>query len=211
MSNALDNRRQSRRTFFRQGSTVLAAGLVSAGTGASALAVGGRSDSTVHQQLAALQKRIGSLEDREALHELFLSYHSLLQAGAFSALIGLFTTDASVHVGGQPYQGKHEGLQRLYVEGYAKETLDSLQCAFSRDHDQQDDTLSLAEGAESARGHFHARVQWYRPLQGNSVLENMARQQGMAATHYWEKIRFDVQFAREDGQWKIHQLAYLQS
>lgn len=208
MSNALDNKRQSRRTFFRQGSTALAAGLVSASTGASVLT---RDDTTAHQQLAALQKRLAELEDRDALQALFLSYHSLLQAGAFSALVGLFTTDASVHVGGQHYQGRQTGLQRLFVEGYAQETLDSLQCAFSRDHNQQDDRLSIAEDDEHASGRFHARVQWYRPLQGSSVLESMARQQGMAATRYWEKTRFDVQFAREDGQWKIHQLVYLQS
>lgn len=206
MTDAFDTRRQSRRSFFRQGSTALAAGLVSAGAGASTLMM---EDPAARQQLQDLQNRLAALEDREALRELFLAYNTLLQERAFAAVVELFTTDATVTIAGQQYHGRYDGIRRLFLDDYARERLDSQQCAFSRDHSQQADSLSIADDNRHASGCFHARVQWYRPLKSDSVLESMARLQGMDAGHYWENIRFDMQFSREAGQWKIRHLDYL--
>lgn len=203
MTDTFEHRRQSRRTFFRQGSTALAAGLVSAGAGASTLVM---DDSAARQQIEGLRKRLASLEDREALRELFLAYNTLLQERAFAPVVALFATDATLSMRGQQYS--HEGIQHLFLDAYARESTETLQCAFSCDHRQQADTLSIADDGLHASGRFHARVQWYHPLKSDSVLESMARLQGMDAGQFWENIRFDVQFQREDGQWKIRQLDY---
>lgn len=206
MTQEFNSKRHSRRAFFRQGGTALAAGLASAGAGATTLML----DETLplQQQLEDLQQQLTRMEDRDAMRQLFLAYHSLLEKRHFEPLLGLFTRDATLSVSGRDLAGREQDIRRHFMDDYAHERLDHLQCGFSQLTSQQNEAITLSDDAQSARGVFRASIRWSRPLKADSVLEQMARQQGLGASQYWQDTRFDVHFAREDGQWKIRRLHY---
>jgi hypothetical protein len=47
------------------------------------------------------------------------------------------------------------------------------------------------------------------PLHGDSTVAQMARLQGQMASRRWETGRFEAQYVKARGQWKMATLSYL--
>ena len=58
------------------------------------------------ERIAALERRLGRLEDKDAIRALRDSYHSCINDGRYEAIADLFTDDAVVELG---YLARYEG------------------------------------------------------------------------------------------------------
>ncbi len=193
-----------RRSFFLKGTAVLGAGLASASAGAANLF---DSPQTLQQQMNQLQQKLSKLEDREALKHLHLAFTALLENQAYDAAVELFAENASVELHGISLKGK-AAVKKLFMEGYGEQTASSLHTAHRRDQSQKRDMVSVSEDGKQASASFYDQVLISTPIRGQSVLADMARQQGMTAQSHWENGRYDIAFTRINDRWLIIRLSY---
>ena len=195
---------KSRRSFFLKGTVALGAGLASASAGAATLF---DSSQTMQQQMNQLQQKLSTLEDREALKHLHLAFTTLLENKAYDAVVELFAEDAIVEMNGMNLAGK-AAVKKLFMEEYKEQKTSSLHTAHRRDQSQKQDQVSVSEDHKQASASFYNEVLISTPIRGQSVLADMARQQGMTAQSYWENGRYDIAFTRIRDQWQISRLSY---
>jgi len=197
----------SRRAFFLKGSAAIGATLATATAGATSLL-----DPTLplQQQLASLHQQLATFSDIDALRHLHQAYSAALENQAYATVVELFTDDATVEVYGQRYQGKQTGIRQLFVDQYGTQQAAAMHTAFRQDQSQRLDQVSVDAQRQLASATFHSLVEVSKPLQEQSVLEQMARQQGMHASSSWEQGRFVVACQQVAGQWLISKLEYQQ-
>lgn len=195
---------RSRRSFFLKGTAALGAGLASASAGAATLF---DSSQTLQRQMNQLQQKLSSLEDREALKQLHLVFTALLENKAYDAVVELFSEDAIVELHGMNLAGK-AAVKKLFTEKYKEQKTSSLHTAHRRDQSQKQDQVSVSKDRKQASANFYNQVLICTPIRGQSVLVDMARQQGMTAQSYWENGRYDIAFTRIRDQWQISRLSY---
>lgn len=193
----------ARRAFFLRGSAVLGAGLASA-TGASAFVPD--ASLPLREQLDLLRQRLGALEDKEAVRQLFLAYLALLESQAFDAALTLFTEDARVEINEEGFRG--QDIRKFLTGKVENSRTAEMHTAFRQEPCRQQDVVSVSEDRRRASGCFHARVRVSMPLAGNSSLESMARLQGLDAQSRWEAGRFEIDCLRVEDGWKIGRLSY---
>ena len=194
----------SRRSFFLKGTVVLGTGLASASAGAADLF---DSPQTLRQQMNQLQQKLSAMKDREALNHLHLVFTALLDNHAYDAVVELFADHASVELHDVSLEGK-AAVMKLFMEGYGEQTTSSLHTAHRRDQSQQQDLISVSRDRKQASASFHDQVLISTPIRGQSVLADMARQQGMTAQSHWENGRYDIAFTRVNDRWLISRLHY---
>jgi hypothetical protein len=194
----------SRRSFFLKGTAVLGAGLASASAGA---ANPFDSSQTLQQQMNQLRQKLSTLEDREALEHLHLAFTALLENQAYDAVAELFADNARIELHGISLEGK-AAVKKLFIEGYGEQTVSPLHTAHRRDQSQKQDLVSVSEDRKEASASFHNQVLVSTPIRGQSVLAEMARQQGMRAQSHWENGRYDITFTRVNDRWLISRLNY---
>ena len=194
----------SRRSFFLKGTAVLGAGLASVSACAANLI---DSPQTLQQQMNQLQQKLSTLEDREALKLLHLAFTSLLENQTYDAVVELFAENASVELHGISLEGK-AAVKKLFMDGYGQQTISPLHTAHRRDQSQKQDLVSVSKDGKQASASFHNQVLVSTPIRGQSVLADMARQQGMTAQSHWENGRYDITFARINDRWLISRLNY---
>jgi len=195
---------KSRRSFFLKGTAVLGAGLASASAGAATLF---DSSQTMQQQMNQLQQKLSTLEDREALKHLHLAFTTLLENKAYDAVVELFAEDTIVELHGINLAGK-AAVKKLFMEEYKEQKTSFLHTAHRQDQSQKQDLVSVSEDHKQANASFYNQVLISTPIRGQSVLVDMARQQGMTAQSYWENGRYDIAFTRINDQWQISRLSY---
>ena len=195
---------KSRRSFFLKGTAALGAGLASASAGAATLF---DSSQTLQQRMNQLQQKLDSMEDREALKQLHLVFTALLENKAYDAVVNLFAEDAILEMHGMNLAGK-AAVKKLFMEKYKEQKTSSLHTIHRRDQSQKQDLVSISTDRKQASASFYDQVLICTPIRGQSVLADMARQQGMTAQSYWENGRYDIVFTRIRGQWKISRLSY---
>jgi hypothetical protein len=195
---------KSRRSFFLRGTAALGAGLVSATAGAATLF---NSSQTVQVQMDQLQQKLNTMEDREALEYLHLTFTALMENKAYDAVVELFTENAAIEMHDIRVEGKAL-IKKLFVEDYKEEKISHLHTAHRRDQSQKQNLISVNEDRKTASASFYNQVLLCTPIHGHSVLADMARQQGMTAQSYWENGRYDITFSRIRGQWQISRLSY---
>jgi hypothetical protein len=195
---------KSRRSFVLKGTAALGAGLASASAGAGTLF---DSSQTPQEQMNQLQEKLCILEDREVLRQLHLIFTALLENKAYDAVVELFAEDAIVELHDIKLSGK-PAIKKLFTEIYEEESTSSLHKAHRRDQSQKQDLISISKDRKQAIASFHNQVLICNPIRGQSVLADMARQQGMTAQSYWENGRYDIAFTRIHDQWQISRLRY---
>ena len=195
---------KSRRSFVLKGTAAIGAGLASASAGAATLL---DSSQTLQQQMNQLQQKLSNLEDREALRQLHLVFTTLLENKAYDAVLELFAEDAIVELHGMNLAGK-AAVKKLFVEEYKEQKTPSLHTAHRRDQSQKQDLVSVSKDGKQASASFHNQVLVSTPIRGQSVLADMARQQGMTAQSHWENGRYDITFARINDRWLFSRLNY---
>ena len=198
----------SRRAFFMRSGVALGAGIGAglASTGAVAGTWTFDSSLSLKEQVSRLQQQLSTMEDREAVRQLYLSYTSLMQHQAYEAVVELFAEDATVQLDGTDHQGKQHAIRQLFTQDYASRQADQLQTAFQ--HELQRDSITVDEGLQRAHATFHAKVRIDRPITDDSSLGQMARLQGLSSESRWQSGRFEVDYVRQQDQWKISRLFY---
>jgi ketosteroid isomerase-like protein len=195
---------ENRRSFFLKGSVALGAGLVSASAGAATLF---DSSQTVQEHMDQLQQKLSSMEDREALKHLHLTFTTLIENRAYDSVAELFSEDAVVELSGKKLVGK-AGVKKLFMDEYKGQKISAMHTAHRRDQSQKQDQISVNKDSKHAYARFYNQVLICKPIRGQSVLAEMTRQQGMTAQSYWENGCYDIAFTRINARWRISELRY---
>ena len=191
--------KNTRRAFFLRGGAVLGAGVTTT-AGAAALIAHGAPAVPQPQQPEA----------REAIRQLHLTFTFLMESQAYEAVVELFDEPAHLTLSGLSATGK-PGIVHLLVDQYRRQHAPMIHSAYRQNASQRNDRVTLGEEGRRATGTFHTGVQISTPLQSDSTLAQMARLQGQMAAHRWESGRFDGQYVKAQGQWRILDLRYLSS
>ena len=194
----------SRRTFFLQGGALIGAGVATT-AGASALL----SENTLplQEQLRQLQEQLACAKDCEAIRQLHLAFTTLVESQAYEAAAELFDEQAHLQLSGVTVAGKPAILD-LFADQYRHQKAAAIHSAFRQNALQQQDAVSLSDDRLQASAIFHSEVELSTPLSMNCTAAKMARLQGQMADRRWEAGRFDAQYVKTAGQWKIASLSY---
>jgi hypothetical protein len=187
--------KSSRRSFFLQGGAVLGAGVA---TGAAAL---------MSTSKATSARQPGQLEDREAIRQLHLTFTILMENQAYEAAAELFDEQAHLDLGGLCATGK-AAIANLFAQQYCQQQVAALHSAYRQSSTQRNDVVILSNDRRQATATFHTEVQISTPLQGDSTAAQMARLQGQMVDRHWESGRFEAQYVKAQGLWKMASLSY---
>ena len=196
---------RSRRSFFLQGGAALGAGVAAAG--AATLMSGA---TTAPDQLRQLRQQLDHLADREAIRQLQLAFTTLVESQAYEAAAELFTDSADLQLSGLNATGRH-AIRRQFADQYRQLQDAAMHTAYRQSALQQKDIVTIGDRGLLATALFHVDVELSKPLQGNSTAAQMARLQGQVTDRCWEAGRFDAQYVKVRGQWKIASMRYLPS
>jgi SnoaL-like protein len=124
-------------------------------------------------------------EEREAIRRLTFAFMSLVERQQHDSAAALFVA---------PAQYRHTNL----IHG-----------AYRQNVTRQQDTILISADGLRASATTHVEVEVSTPLAGDSTLVQMARLQGNVAERHWESGRFEAQYMKTGGQWKMTTLNYL--
>lgn len=161
--------------------------------------------SDLEERLAALEHRVGELEDINAIRRLHWAYGYYIDFNRPDEVADLFAEDGSVVFLSGEYVGK-AGVKRLYGDWIAGRftggrpgPVDGLLL----DHFQMQDIITVAPDRQTAKGRFRGVLfgGWHDDFQDTK--EEMMPQQFMEAGIY------ENDYVRENGVWKIKRLNYM--
>jgi uncharacterized protein (TIGR02246 family) len=133
-------------------------------------------------QLASLEARVRRLEDREAIHALFMRYRECLDEKDFSGYAALFATDGEFVAAGGTASGREE-IERL-VDGMRGSLLTAV---------AGDDLHIVVNPDISVEGdRATARSTWIYVVRGADGEPSLCK-----VGHY------DDELVREDGEWRF--------
>lgn len=194
----------SRRAFLtRMGAGVSVAVASSAGI-ASAGTAGRSADPALKAAL---------LEDEKTLRRFHQAYEQAMDQGRYEAVVDLFAHDAQAVFNGGQFDGRSEGVSRLYRERFASgKTGRRMHPApgFELDAELQRDSVDVAPDRLSAAAVFPFSIQVGRPLESETSLASMARLHGEGVQTWWEGGRYRITYRRKasDDRWQIGRLEY---
>lgn len=197
----------SRRAFFLKGGAMVGAGVgagLATAVGASAAA---GTKSTSHDEIRQLQVQLDHAQGREAIRQLHLALLGLLERQHYHDVAGLFDESAQLNLGEVRAAGK-EAIARTLTDQYLHQRAKAIPGAYRQNTSQHKDVVSLSQDGQSAVATFHVEVELCTPLDADCTAAQMARFQGNVAGRRWESGRFDAQYAKKDGQWKVASLHY---
>jgi hypothetical protein len=187
-----DNPKSSRRSFFLHGGAVLSAGV--------ATTAGAAAPADLRQQLAGH-------DDREAIRRLQLDFMSSMEHQAYESVAALFSDQARFDLSGLTATGQ-AAIGRALVAQYRTQRATTMHSAYRQNGSQRKDVITLHRDAMQATATFHTEVELSTPLRADSTAAQMARLQGQMAIHRWESGRFDAQYEKSQGLWRIAALSY---
>lgn len=197
--------KSSRRAFFLQGGAMLGA---SVATTASAAPMISENALPLQEQINALQQQLDSAADRDAIRQLHLAFTGLIESQRYEAAVELFDEPAQLHLGGLSTAGK-PAIRRLFADQYRHQKAAAMHSAYRQSALQQGDAVRLSEDRQQAMAVFPVEVELSTPLQPDSTAAQMARLQGFMATRRWESGRFEAEYVKARGQWKMTSLTYI--
>jgi hypothetical protein len=195
----------SRRAFFVTGGAVLGTGVA---TTVAVATLTSDSASPLEEQLKQLRQQLEGMEDREAIRQLHREFTALVENQAYESAAGLFDEPACLNLSGVSAMGKPAILQ-LFVDQYRHQKAAAIHGAYRQSNSQHKDAVTVSEDRLQATATFHTEVELHTPLQGDCTVAQMARLQGHVADRRWETGRFEAQYLRTRGQWRMVSLSYL--
>jgi hypothetical protein len=196
---------RSRRSFFLQGGAALGASVAAAG--AATLMTGA---AAAPDQLRQLRQQLDHLSDREAIRQLQLAFTTSIESQAYEAAAELFSESADLQLTGLSATGR-QAIRRQFADQYRPQQAAAMHTAYRQSAVQQKDIVTIGDNGLLAAAIFHVDVELSKPLQGDSTAAQMARLQGQVVDRRWEAGRFDAQYEKIRGQWKIASMRYLPS
>jgi ketosteroid isomerase-like protein len=132
-------------------------------------------------ELGELEKRLKTLEDKDAIKELHREYVFLLIMQRWNEMVECFTDDATAKIASQPpCKGKKE-IRTLLTEVIAKHV--------PKDEGHLVTQPVISVDGDKAEGHWLLYVFLPKPVG-------------------WRQARYDCEYARVKGQWKISSLVF---
>jgi hypothetical protein len=159
--------------------------------------------SDVETRLAALENKVGELEDVNAIRRLHWAYGYYIDFNRAKDVTELFAKDGSVVFLSGEYVG-HAGIFRLYgtwfqslFTGGKEGPIDG----FLLDHFQMQDIITVAPDRQTAKGRF-------RGMLFGGYHESRDKPEGLPL-QFMEAGIYENDYVREDGIWKIKRLDYM--
>jgi hypothetical protein len=208
---AREQPRAGRRSFVWRVGAGVSAVLASAVPGISGVRVdgGSRSRSSVEE----LTDRLALLEDELAIRRLHETFERCLDSGLYEDVVDLFTEDGEVAFNGGVFEGKEEGVRRLYVDRFGPSRAGrrmEVPPGFQAGGTRQAAVVTVATDRRSAVARFPYSIHVGAPIVPDSHLARMARLHGGGILRWWEAGTYEVSYAKDasDGGWRIGRLEY---
>ncbi|MEY2943042.1 MAG: hypothetical protein RLY97_1056 [Pseudomonadota bacterium] len=157
----------------------------------------------IENRLAALENRVGELEDVNAIRRLHWAYGYYIDFNRARDVANLFAEDGSVVFLSGEYVG-HAGIFRLYgtwfqslFTGGSEGPIDG----FLLDHFQMQDIITIAPDRQSAKGRFRGMLYGGYHVSREKPAE--------LPLQFMEAGIYENDYVREDGVWKIKRLDYM--
>ena len=160
--------------------------------------------SDMDKRIEALERRVGELEDINAIRRLHWAYGYYIDFNRAEDVVQLFARDGSVVFLSGEYLG-HEGVRRLYgtwFQNYFTKGVDGPVYGFLLDHFQMQDIITVAPDRQTAKGRFRGM------LMGGSHETRDYKPEGLPL-QFLEAGLYENDYVREDGVWKIKRLDYM--
>lgn len=155
----------------------------------------------LEQTVERLERRIGIMEDVQAIRRLQHLYGYLMDMCLYEEVVDLYADDGQVRFFGGVFRGK-ASVRRLYVERFQKNFTDGVNgpiFGFVLDHSQLQDVVDVAEeDRKTAQARFRCFMQAGR----HEAAGGQTRQ-------WWEAGTYENTYVREGGVWKIKDLNYV--
>ena len=166
--------------------------------------------SDLEQRLAALEHRVGELEDINAIRRLHWAYGYYIDFNRPDEVADLFAEDGAVVFLSGEYVG-HAGVKRLYgdwIQGRFTGGRPGPVNGLLLDHFQMQDIVTVAPDRQTAKGRFHGILLggWHDDFQ--ETREEIMPQQFLEAGIY-ENDYVKVANAQGEPVWKIKRLDYM--
>ena len=159
----------------------------------------------VETRLAALENRVGELEDANAIRRLHHAYGYYIDFNRADEVAELFAEGGEVIFLSGIYRGR-EGVRRLYGTWFKNFFLapgeEGPAHGFLLDHFQMQDVITVAPDRQTAKGRFRAI------LFGGSHESRAYKPDGLPP-QFFEAGIYENDYVREDGCWKIKRLDYM--
>lgn len=161
--------------------------------------------SDVETRLAALEHRVGELEDINAIRRLHWAYGYYIDFNRAEDAADLFAEDGEVIFLSGIYKGR-AGVLRLYGTWFRNFFLAPGETGpaygFLLDHFQMQDIITVAPDRQTAKGRFRA------VLFGGSHETREYKPEGLPLQFYEAGI-YENDYVKENGVWKIKRLDYM--
>jgi hypothetical protein len=200
-----------RRSFMWKAGAAMSAALAYAVPSMSAHRA--KEGNSVDAAVDRLSNRVGILEDEKAIHKLHQAYEAFLDDGRYEAVVDLFTEDGEAVFNGGVFNGRKDGIARLYCEcfssGLTGKKLEPVP-GFQADAEPQPETIKVAADRLFASAQFPYSILVGAPLASDSQLVKMARLHGEGIMKWCENGIYEASYAKEikNGCWKIKRLEY---
>ncbi|HEU4624284.1 MAG TPA: nuclear transport factor 2 family protein [Steroidobacteraceae bacterium] len=145
-----------------------------------------------------------SIEDREALRRLQLTFAALLEDERYEAAAALFDEHAHLQLSGASARGR-AAISHLFASSYRLQEAPVIHRAYRH----RADDVRIGEDRLRATATFHVDADLCTPLQDDCTIARMARLQGNVADRRWETGRLEAEYVKTGGEWKIASLTYV--
>ncbi len=158
----------------------------------------------LRDEVAALRRRVETLEDEAAIRRLHWTYGYLIDYCQYEDVVQLFAQDGEVLFLSGIYRG-HAGVRRLYVEWFQNlftRGADGPVDGFLLDHYQMQDVITVADDRMTANGRFRANM-------AGGFHEICEHKPEGVPEQFMEAGIYENSYVRENGIWKIKRLDYI--
>jgi hypothetical protein len=155
-------------------------------------------------RIDGLERRLGELEDVNAIRRLHHAYGYYIDLCRYDEVIDLFAVDGEAIFLSGIYRG-HEGVARLYkdwFQQYFTQGRPGPEYGFLLDHFQMQDIITVAPDGLTARGRFRCL------LAGGTHSSRDYQPEGLPGQFYEAGV-YENEYVRENGVWKIARLDYM--
>jgi hypothetical protein len=160
--------------------------------------------SDMANRLTALEHKVGTLEDVNAIRRLHWAYGYYIDFNRADDVAELFADDGAVVFLSGEYLGK-AGARRLYgswFQTFFTQGQIGPVDGFLLDHFQMQDIITVAPDRKTAKGRFRGL------LMGGCHDSRKYRPEGLPQQFYEAGI-YENEYVRDDGIWKIKRLDYM--
>jgi hypothetical protein len=192
--------RPARRSFLKK------SGVALSGVLAAAVAGSAKADVPVNNT-DDLTRRLGMLEDANAVREVYRTYESALNQERYEDALNLFTANSEVSFGGGIFTGKDKGVQRLYMENF-RQGLTGKTIEMPEAADIARENIETSANRQSAKAVFSYSMRVGTPMDASLQLVQMARIHGGGIQHWKEHGLCEVSFVKDGTSWKISRIEY---